>query len=331
MPILALISGAAASLNTIVYVSPPSIFDPTLIPGTQFSVDIVVEDVQGLWGYQFEMSFNPEVLQGVSVEVGPFLGSAGGTVLEITGSGFNNEAGTLSLTGATLWETDSAYCPNGNGVLATVTFEVVGYGGSSLKLGSDTGLLDYEGNWILLGLENVENGYFANQEIHDVKIASITCYPQTVYQGDPVYITVVVDNEGTFTESFNVTIFAVRWGTGEEFFIDKQAVEELPSGASITLSIVWDTADFPYGTYEVYAEASAVPGEFGKTMNNISNTTFGGIGAPVQRPTWIDLFLRWATLAIKVVPVAAIAMVVIVIFKSLMSVKMRWPIRWRHS
>jgi len=326
-----MISGAAASSNTIVYVNPPNTFDPALTPDTQLSVDIVVENVQGLRGYQFEMSFNPEVLQGVSVEVGSFLGSAGGNVLELTGQGFDNEAGTLSLTGAMLSEKDPAYCPNGNGVLATVTFEVVGYGGSSLRFEPDTGLLDYNGNWILRGLDNVENGYFANQEIHDVKIASITCFPQTVYQGDPVYITVIVDNEGTFIESFNVTIFVVQWGTGEESFIDRRAVEELPSGASITLPIVWDTQDFPYGTYEVYAEASTVPSEIGKTENNILSTTFGGIGAPVQRPTWTDLFLRSATLAVKVVPVAAIAMVAIVIFKSLMSVKMRWPIRLRHN
>ncbi len=328
---LALISGAAASPNTIVYVSPPYIFDPTLIPGTQFSVDIVVENVEDLRGYQFEMSFNPEVLHGASVEVGPFLGSAGGTVYELTGLGFDNEAGKLHLTGALLWENDPVYCPDGNGVLATVTFEVVGYGGSSLKFGPNTGLQGCDGTWILHGLENVENGYFANQEVHDVKIASITCDPYGVYQGDPVFITVIVDNEGAFNESFDVTVFVERWATGEEFFIDRQAVEELSSGASITLSFVWDTTDFPYGTYYVYAEASVVPGELGETENNILDTTFGGISAPVPKSTWIDLFLHWAALAMRVVPVAAVAMVAIVIFKSLMSVKRRWPIRWHHK
>jgi hypothetical protein len=292
-------------------------------------VDLVVEDVQGLWGYQFEMSFNPEVLQGVEVQVGSFLGSAGGTVLELAGQGFGNEAGKLYLTGATLMQTDPAYCPSGRGILATVTFEVVGYGGSSLRLGPRTGLLDYDSNWILQGLENVESGYFANQETHDVKIASITSYPDEACPGDPVFITVVADNEGTFTESFSVKVFAIRWGTDEEYSIDEQAVEELSSGASVTLSVVWDTTDFPCGTYEVYAEASAVPGETGKTQNNIATTTFGGIGVEYPKPTWIDLFIRWATMAIKVAPVAAIAVVTVVIFKSLMSVKTRWPIRWR--
>ncbi len=322
---------ASATSNAIVYIDPPNTFDPTLAPGTLFQIDIVVENVENLRGYQFELSFNPNVLQGTSVAVGSFLGSAGGTVLELDGSGFNNEAGKLSLIGAMLWEKDPTYCPDGNGVLATVTFEVVAYGGSILRLGPDTGLTGSDGNWILHGLDNVGHGYFANQEIHDVVISSIRCLETGVYQGQPIHIEVIVDNEGTFSETFDVTVFAVRWGGGEEIFIDRQTVQELPSGASVTLSFVWDTSSAPYGTYEVYAEASELPGGSAKTSNDILHTTFGGIGAPPHQWTLIELFVSWAMLAVKALPVAAAVMLAVVIFKSLMSVKVRRPMRWIHK
>lgn len=322
---------ASATSSATVYINPPNIFDPTLAPGTQFLIDILVENVENLRGYQFEMSFNPNVMQGVSVAVGPFLESAGGTVLGLEGSGFNNAAGKLGLTGAMLWEKDPAYCPDGSGVLATVTFEVVGYGGSILRLGPDTGLTGSDGNWILHGLDNVRHGYFANQETHDVVISSIRCLETGVYQGQPIHIAVIVDNEGTFTETFNVTVFAVRWGGGEEVFIGRQTAQELPSGASLTLSFVWDTTGAPYGTYEVYAEASALPGESAKTSNDILHTTFGGIGAPPHQWTLMEMFISWAMLAVKMLPVAAAVMLAIVIFKSLMSLKVRRSIRWIHK
>lgn len=321
---------ASATSNATVYINPPNIFDPTLTPGTQFQIDLIVENVENLRGYQFEMSFNPQVLQGISVAVGPFLGSAGGTTLELGGSGFNNEAGKLGLTGAMLWEKDPAYCPDGSGVLATITFEVVGYGGSILRLGPDTGLTGYDGNWILHGLDNVTNGYFANQETHDVMISSIRCLETGVYQGQPIHIIVIVDNGGTFAETFNVTVFAVRWGGGEQVFIDRQTVQELPSGSSLALSFVWDTTSALYGTYEVYAEASALPGESAKTTNDIAHTTFGGIGAPPHQWTIMELFISWAMLALKTLPVAAAVILAIVIFKSLMSTKVRRPMRWIH-
>ena len=322
---------ASATSNATVYINPPNIFDPTLAPGTLFTIDILVENVENLRGYQFEMSFNPNILQGASVAVGSFLGSAGGTVLELDGSGFNNEAGKLGLTGAMLWEKDPTYCPDGSGVLATVTFEVVGYGGSILRLGPDTGLTGSDGNWIIHGLDNVRHGYFANQETHDVVISSIRCLETGVYQGQPIHIEVIVDNEGTFAETFNVTVFAVRWGGGEEAFIGRQTAQELPSGASLTLLFVWDTTSALYGTYEIYAEASALPGESAKTNNDILHMTFGGIGAPPHQWTLMEMFISWAMLAVKMLPVAAAVMLAIVIFKSLMSLKVRRSIRWIHK
>lgn len=133
-----------------VFVDPPAIRDTTLVPNTQFSIDITVDYIEEPWSYQFEMSFNPEVLQGVSVENGPFLGSGGGTVIVLGGLGFDNTEGSLSLFGAYLdpianFPTGGMENPPAYGVLARVTFEVVGIGGSPLELGLNTMLVNKNG------------------------------------------------------------------------------------------------------------------------------------------------------------------------------------------
>ncbi len=319
-------TGVAESTTTV-YVNPSEIKDFSLKPDEVFTIEIAVANVENLRGYQFEMTFNPEVLKGIGVDVGPFLGSAGGRVLRIEGEGFDNTKGTLSLTGAILREKSATVAPDGDGVLATVTFQVVAYGGSNLKLGPNTGLWGIDGSWIIHGLENVGDGYFANTEVHDISVASIVCAPDTVYQGDPIFITVEVENRGEFTETFDVEIFAVHWGTGTYIFISKETVDSLASGDSITLSFVWDTTDVPLGTYEVYAEATGVPGEAGQTTNNIASTTFGGIGAPPHEVTLLELIVKWMAVVVKFMPVVAATMIAVVFFKSLMSVKMRRPVR----
>lgn len=138
-----------------VYVDPPSIIDVTMTPGSQFTIDISVDYVEDLWSWQFELFYDPSVLNGVDFEMGPFLGSGGG---HISGPWpdpepeFNNTVGELPLTAAFLMETDPDVCADGGGVLASITFEVVGFGGSSITLGSDTGLVNVYGNWTVGGL-----------------------------------------------------------------------------------------------------------------------------------------------------------------------------------
>jgi hypothetical protein len=157
------ISGSLASMPNV-SVDAPVIWDPSMGPGTQFTVDLSVDYVKKLWAYQLTLSFNPDVLQGVSVENGPFLGSRGGTVVVVPGEGFDNEAGTLWLFGAYL--DPIKRLPTGGGVLCTLTFEVAGYGSSPITLGVETGLVDSLGEWISHKAADPEyffDGYFDNQ------------------------------------------------------------------------------------------------------------------------------------------------------------------------
>ena len=143
----AMVNTAKASPTTVL-MDPPSIWDPDMVPGTQFQIDVTVDYVERLLGYQFLMFFNPEVLQGVSVENGPFLESAGGTPVVYPGIGFDNEQGWLYLfIGSLAPGLPLPRYPIGGGVLATLTFEVVGIGTSPLTLGSETALLNRTGGY----------------------------------------------------------------------------------------------------------------------------------------------------------------------------------------
>ena len=158
---IGIVSGAMQ--ESIVSVNPPVVWDTNMGPGTQFSIDIDVDYIRKPWAYQLTLSFDPDVLQGVSVENGEFLGSRGGTVIVIPGPGFDNEAGTLGLFGA--YVDQFKKLPTGGGTLATVTFEVAGYGSTVIELGIETGLADALGNWIVHKEDDPElffDGYFDN-------------------------------------------------------------------------------------------------------------------------------------------------------------------------
>jgi len=160
LPFIAMISaavnvGVVGASGVAVSIDPLATWDPALGIGTQFSIDIVVDYVENLWGYQFWLSFDNTTLHGVSVENGPFLASAGGIVIVAPGAGFDNEAGELKLFGAAIFfmgpPPSDAILPDGGGVLATVTFEVVGIGCSPIMLGPETGLRNKWNEWEFQG------------------------------------------------------------------------------------------------------------------------------------------------------------------------------------
>jgi hypothetical protein len=163
---MAFVGTISASIIALpnVSVDPPVIWDPSMGPGTQFTVDLSVDYVRKLWAYQLTLSFNPDVLQGVSVDNGPFLGSRGGSVVVVPGDGFDNDAGTLWLFGAYL--DPIKRLPTGGGILCTITFEVADYGSSPITLGVETGLVDSLGEWISHKADDPDSffdGYFDNR------------------------------------------------------------------------------------------------------------------------------------------------------------------------
>jgi len=132
------------------YHGSPNIIDPRLTPGTQFTIGITLDYVYRLWGFQFTMNFNASVLHGISTELGPFLKSTNAPEIIWISLGFNNTKGALEYSGATIRPgLPFKYYPSGGGVLATVTFEVVGIGSSPISFGLETALMNITGGYQL--------------------------------------------------------------------------------------------------------------------------------------------------------------------------------------
>jgi len=109
-------------------------------------------------------------------------------------------------------------------------------------------------------------------EQHDVAVIDVTtsktgCVPMpTVGRGHTANVTVTVENQGGFAETFNVTAFANSSAIGEQQVT-------LNPGENKTLTFIWDTTGFSYGNYAIKAVADTVPGE----TDTIDNTYIDGV------------------------------------------------------
>jgi len=90
--------------------------------------------------------------------------------------------------------------------------------------------------------------------IHDVAAISQTPDPTTVTQGGHVTIAVVVENQGTQQENFEVTCYFENLVDG---MVGTLPVTNLDAGHSITLYFVWDTTGIPPNTYTIKAWADS--------------------------------------------------------------------------
>jgi outer membrane protein assembly factor BamB len=81
--------------------------------------------------------------------------------------------------------------------------------------------------------------------------------------GYSVGMAVTAADLGSYTETFNVALFA------NTTILASQNVM-LPSGASTTLAFTWNTTGFAYGNYTLSAYASPVPGQTNTTNNSLT-------------------------------------------------------------
>ena len=114
--------------------------DPMLRVGATFTVDLSAEDVIDLAGWQFDLTFDPTVLEAVEVSEGDFLKTDGGTTFFQDGT-IDNTTGKITGLNATRFNEDGA---TGTGTLLSVTFLATAEGETQLTLnnfqfGSTTG------------------------------------------------------------------------------------------------------------------------------------------------------------------------------------------------
>jgi len=100
-----------------------------------------------------------------------------------------------------------------------------------------------------------EKVYFTILIVHDVAVIDVQCSSAEVQVGQIVNITVLVQNEGIVTETFNVTAYY------NETIIQTQTVTNLVPDAQTILTFSWNTTDVALDTYTIKAVASTVEGE----------------------------------------------------------------------
>jgi hypothetical protein len=239
-------------------------------------------------GYEFELTYDPTVLEGVNVTNGDLITETKNDTATWSPGEFNNTVGTLSRTGASyLTLYPPPYLTSGPGILANVTFTVVGCGISNIALveeGWATKLIGYQPEpWHPRDYD--EDGYFYiidqywpdvghlvgsvfdHSASHDVAIIDVSPNQTNVVQGSDVGINVTAENQGQSTESFTVTVY--RDATA----IQTLPVTDLAAGNDTTLTFTWDTTGIPFDSYVISANASTVEGETDTADNGKTDGT----------------------------------------------------------
>jgi len=100
-------------------------------------------------------------------------------------------------------------------------------------------------------------------QVHDVSITQLV--PSKTVASGNVYIDVTVENQGSYTENLNVTVYA------NTTVIAAPTVYDLPNGTSTILTFAWNTTGFTYGHYTITAYVTPVPGETDLADNTLTD------------------------------------------------------------
>lgn len=240
-------------------------------PDELFNVTLVVTDVTELFGWEFNITFNPVVLEAVDYTEGPFLEQAGDTYPlppEV-----NNTAGWIAAGGWLFPYPEHG--ASGSGTLAYVTFKVKSEGKSNLHF-FDTKLRSWDSTAGELTqiIHTMIDGLFQYPLLRDLAVTGVISSLTSVSSGGSVSIDVTVTNKGNVSETFDVSL------SYNSTLIDTKTVTELDPDAIDTVNFVWDTKNVEPGTYVITATAIAVSGETNTGDNSNSNLVVKVTAAP---------------------------------------------------
>lgn len=307
-------------------VIPQRTVDYAITSGMDYTVAIYT-DYHGndVWSWQFSLSYNKILLEGIGVRNGDLITNAtenGNSAIFRAGE-FNNTIGKLSLTIAYFqYSSLPPFTTSGPGTLAYVTFRVRRLGESNITIsvkGEITELVGYniaKGGFypaiddITPTLGHLVGGYFRNTAtpiVHDVAVISVTPSSTSMTVGDTVDIAVVVSNNGTVDEGFDVTVYYdFIAGFPGQHVIATQTVTSLEPDANKTLTFTWNTTNINAGEHKLTAVVPNVPGESNTANNSLASETVTLKANEEQPLPIIEIVI------VIVVVVAVIAAVVLV-------------------
>ena len=236
-----------------IFVDPPSIIDPTLLPPSTFTINISIANVTDMYDYVFKLGYDTNILNCLGIDIFPFNDETHFTPI----ISMNDAAGSIYVN-VTYFDPAMPITTTHPATFVAIRFQVVVPGSTILEL-YDTHLSDPAGALIP---HNATSG-FLSILTRDVAILSVEPSKDATYTGWPVNITVVAANEGEVTETFNVSAYY------DDNPIGTQTVTDLPPGGNETLVFLWNTAGVqPCINYTIKAEADAVPYEM-DTADNV--------------------------------------------------------------
>jgi len=128
---LSLCCAASIAAHAATLIVAPSFMNVAL--GQSFDVNVTILSVADLSDFQFDIAFDPTVLQATTISKGAFLSGVGTTLFEP--GAIDNTGGHVALTAEALESTVGA---NGSGVLATFGFIAAHAGTSAVTINNIT-------------------------------------------------------------------------------------------------------------------------------------------------------------------------------------------------
>jgi len=238
-------------------VEPEETIDPSLIPPSTFTINVTIADVEDLYGYEFNLTFDPGVLICLQVEIHDVLNETN----YIPNQSIDNLRGfiIINVTYYSPANPLDIYPPT---PLVTLKFRVKALGASNLTL-CDTKLVDSAGQLIP---HETHSGYFLSL-IRDIAVLEVFPSPAEIYEGQQTNITITVRNEGNITETFSIFVYY------DDNIIGSVNVTNLAQAENATKIVTWDTDSIEPGHYTIKAEVPPVPYEIDTTDNILINGT----------------------------------------------------------
>ena len=265
--------------------------------GDTFPINITVSNVTDLQGWQFRLYYKSAVLNATSYEEGPFLKSEGVNtffyVVNFTDN-YNATHGLVFLACARYSLGGDITGVNGTGTLATITFKVVGGGGSTLHLENTllTDSADPPNDIPHTVIDGEAYSGIVNIAVSDIAV------PINIAKGTMALINVTTQNKGQLAETFDVTL------KDDATPIETKSVINLTAGDTRILNFTWDTNPVSIGEYNLIATATPVPGEQDMSDNNFTLKVYVGTrdltvtavepyrtAIPIEFPKGVDILV----------------------------------------
>jgi len=233
--------------------------------GVNFQINVTIQNITNLAGVEFKLGYNTTVLTATQIEYGGIFGPDYFPLLSV----INDTAGWLHYGIMENWGEPSF---NGSAVAATITFTATEFGSTVLDL-YETKLGDSSLPTPNPIVHTVQDGFFFNAAFHDIAVTNVTASPTEIEAGDIITINVTVTNEGNFSETFNVAIYAdtspydyitdpatgrlidIQVAVGDEITVGTQTVTGLAPSANTTLTVTWNSTGAEEGNYTMSAKS----------------------------------------------------------------------------